>query len=309
MEYTRILRQAWDITWKHKSLWLFGFLLTLFGGTGFRGGSGVQYRFGSGGHLSSATVVGLIVAVSAVVAVMIVLALILSPVSRAALIDMVDEVEKTGTTSVRSGFRIGWCRLWRILVMDLVVGIPMAMVAVLAILLALAPLLLLTLRRPAISLLAVITTALLMLLVIGLLIVAGTVINIVLELAYRKCVLEKQDVFESLRESYRLARQNLRHVVVLWLLLQGIGLAVGFVMMAPLVLVAGLVAAPALAVWAITQRVLPAIVVAVVLGIPGIVFLMGVSGIHVAFQSVVWTLVYHALASPVLAEVPAPTQL
>jgi hypothetical protein len=309
MEYTRILKQAWDITWKHKSLWLFGFLLTLFGGTGFRGGSGVQYRFGSGDHLSPATVVGLIVAVIAVVAVMIVLAVILSPLSRAALIGMVDEVEQTGTTSVRSGFRIGWSRLWRILVMDLVVGIPMAILSVLAILLALAPLLLLTLQRAAIGILAVITAVLLMVLVIGLLIVVGTVINIVLELAYRKCVLEKQGVFDSLREGYHMARQNPRHVVVLWLLLLGIGLAVGFVMMALLVLAAGLVAAPALAVWAITQRVVAAVVVAVVLGVPATLFLIGVSGIHVAFQSVVWTLVYHELVSPALAEVPAPAEL
>jgi hypothetical protein len=308
MEYTRILKQAWDITWKHKSLWLFGFILTLFGGAGFRGGSGAQYRFDSTNHLAPATVVGLIVAVIAVVAVVIVLALILSPLSRAALIGMVDEVEQTGTTSVRSGFRIGWSRLWRILVMDLMVGVPMAIVAALAILLALAPLLLLTLQRAAIGILAVITAVLLMLLVIGLLIVVGTVINIVLELAYRKCVLEKQGVFDSLRQGYHMARQNLRHVAVLWLVLLGIGLAVGFLMTALLVLVAGLVAAPALAVWAITQRVLAAIVVAVVLGIPGVVFLMGVSGIHVAFQSVVWTLVYHELASPALAEVPAPAQ-
>lgn len=49
IEYGKILTTAWNITWKHKILWFFAFLLVLVTGNGGFSGSGVNYRFGGVG--------------------------------------------------------------------------------------------------------------------------------------------------------------------------------------------------------------------------------------------------------------------
>ena len=49
MEYGRVIKRAIDVTWRHKSLWVFGIAAALFGagrrGRGGGGGSGLQHVF------------------------------------------------------------------------------------------------------------------------------------------------------------------------------------------------------------------------------------------------------------------------
>ncbi len=52
MDYSSVLRRAWDITWRYKGLWILGILASCSGnggsGAGGRGGSGFNYNFGGG---------------------------------------------------------------------------------------------------------------------------------------------------------------------------------------------------------------------------------------------------------------------
>ncbi len=292
MDYTKILKRAWEITWRHKALWLFGFLLALVGGGGGGGGGrGAQYVTGAGDQLRPGWILVTVLLLLIIVLVLVVVSVIVAHLSRAALIGMVREVEETGNTSVRSGWRMGWSRFLPLFAIDLVINIPVAIAAFVLIVLGLSPLLLLLAQRRILAILAIVLTVLLML-VFGILLVVGLVLSVVRELAYRQCVLERKGVLDCIRDAYRMGRENLRHVGVVWLLLFGINLAVGIVLMPLFLLVVAIAAGPALVVYGVTEALAPALVVGIPLGILGILFLALLGGIHQVFRSATWTLAY-----------------
>jgi len=294
---TSIVKRAWEITWKHKALWLFGFLLAAMGAGGGdgRGGEGVRYTFESGRQLSPAAVVAIVIGVIGLVLVAIVVAAAVRMISQGALIGMVNQIEESGSTGIRSGFRTGWKHMLRLLGIDLLIGIPAAVVVVVTLLLALAPLLLLASRRPAAGTLGVVLMILFMLLWIALLVVGGAVLSVILGLAHRHGVLQGLGVVDSLREGYHMARANLGYVVKLWLLQVAIGLAVGLLAIPVLLVAFAFVAVPAAIVWGVTEASGPAAVVAVVLGIPVALALVVAAGIYQVYESAVWTLAFHEL--------------
>jgi hypothetical protein len=293
MDYGRVLRRAVEITWRHKALWLFGFLLALFGGTGGGGGGqGLQYRIGQTELARPEWAWGLALLVIALVFVFVVAAIVLSNISRGALIGMVRETEETGNTSARNGWRIGKSRLWSLIGIDLVTVIPAVIAAMALIALALSPLLLLLAERDALTVLGVVLTVLLSLGVVVVIIIAGTMLGIVREFAYRQSVLEGRGVWLSIRAGYRIVRAHLRTVGVMWLLLFGIDLAASVIAF-PLLLVGfGLAASAGAAVYAASESVAGAIAVALLLGVPAALISALVGGVYLVFRSSAWTLAY-----------------
>jgi len=293
VEYSKILKRAVEITWHHKALWFFGFLLALFSGAGGAGGGqGIQFTMGPGDRLPLGLTLGIVLLVMAFVLVLVVAAVVIANLSRGALIGMVHEIEETGTTSVPSGWRIGWSRFLLLLAIDLITGIPLVMVAMALIAMGLSPLWLLLAQNRALTILAILLAVLFMLLVVGLLIVAGVALSLIRDLAYRQCVVEKKGIVDSIRDGYRMAQQNLRHIGMIWLLLFGIDLAVGIVA-APLFLaIMGVAAVPAAAIFAATESLVSAVLVGILIGIPGFLFLTLLEGVYQAFRSTAWTLTY-----------------
>jgi len=299
MDYGRILKRAMEITWRHKALWFFGFLLALFsGGTSGGGGQGAQYRIGQSDLANPQWAWGLALLVIVLVVVLVVVAVVLSNISRGALIGMVRETEETDNTSVRSGWRIGSSRMWSLIGIDLMTVIPAVIAAMALMALALSPLLLLAVRQgdlaqqETLTVLGILLTVLLGLGVVAVLVVAGTVLGIVREFACRQCVLEDKGAWQSIRDGYRVIRYHLRHVGVMWLLLFGIDLAATAVAL-PLVLVGfGLIAAAGAAVYAATESAASAIAVGLSLGLPAALLMALVGGVYLVFQSTAWTLAY-----------------
>jgi len=302
MEYTRIIKRAWQITWRHKALWLFGFLLALFGaGGGSSSGRGLQYTIGPESGMRPQWIVGILLFMAVVVFLAVVLVIVLTNISKAALVGMVDEADQSGETSVRSGWRIGRSRLWRLFGIDLALGIPMFFAAILLIAIGLSPLLLLAARsgalaaREALTAVSILLTVLLTLVAIAVLTVVGVVVGFVRDMAYRQAVLGQMGVMDSIRSGYRLARANLRHVGVMWLLLFGIDLVVGIVFVPLFLLVGGIAVAPAAAVYGATEQALPAILTGAVIGIPMVLLLSVLGGVYQVFRSAAWTLTYREL--------------
>jgi hypothetical protein len=240
-------------------------------------------------------VLGIVLFVIALVLAIAIVAIVLTNISRGALIGMVGQVEETGETSVRSGWRIGSSRFWSLLGIDLVTVIPIIIAAIALIIVALLPLVLGLGQRESLTALGILLTVLLMLGVVGLLIVAGVVLGILREFAYRQCVLEGKGALDSIRGGYRMARQNLRHVGVVWLLLVGIDLAVGIVAIPLALVVFGLAAAPAAAIYAASKAIGPALVAGILIAIPGALLLALLGGVHLVFRSTTWTLAYREL--------------
>jgi len=309
MDYGKLLRRAVEITWRHKALWLFGFLFALFTGAGGGGGGqGLQYRIGQSELARPEWAWGLALLVILLVLVVVAAAVVLSNISVGALIGMVREVEETDHTTVRSGWRTGKSHLWSLIGIDLVTVIPAVIAALILIMLALTPLLLVPgqgalAEGEALSVLGIVLTVLLVLGAVAVIIVGGTVLGVVREFAFRQCVLEGRGVWSSIREGYRMVRAHLRSVGLMWLLLLGIDLAVGVVAL-PLALVGfGLAGGAAAAVYATSESVAAAIAVALVLGIPVGLISAAVRGVYLVFQSSAWTLAYREVQAESL---PAP---
>ena len=300
MEYTKILKRSWQIAWRHKALWIFGFFLALFSGGG-GGGGGAEVTAGSVDLVQPAWILGIVPVLIIIALLLAVAAIIIVPISRAALIGMVGEVEETGDTRTRTGWRIGWSRFLRLLGIGLLIGIPTAIVVIVLIALGASPLLLLLFERVVLTFVAFVLTAILMLLALGVLTIGGVALSIMGELAYRQCVLGKKGVFDSIRDGYRLGRRNLRQVGAVWLLLFGIDLATGIVMVPLALAVLAFAAVPGIFVYMTTEAATPALVIGLPLVVLGILFLTVLAGIVQVARSATWTLAYlelQALVGP-----------
>jgi len=318
MDYGKILKRAWQTVWRYRALWLFGAILALVTGGGVN--NGVQYRLGredlSPGFrtqhippeiLSTLIAIGIGLALLAVV--FIVAAAVARYVSETALIRMVDEHEQTGEQrTVRQGFRMGWSRTaWQLFLIDLVIGLPLAVGFILLFLLAAAPLLLWTTRSTAAGAIGTALTLGLGLLVILLAVAVAVILSMLKPFFRRVCVLERRGVTESIREGYHIVKRDLKHVAVLWLIMLGLSIGWGIVMI-PISLVILFLGAVLGGLPALLSGVLAnlafgdaaAWIIGLVVGIP--IFLLVVAapllllgGLWEAFKSSVWTLTYREL--------------
>jgi len=296
VNHTAILKRAWEITRHYRALWLFGFVLALSsGGGGAGGGQVAQYTMGDGQRVAPALIVLIVGAVLLFVVFMILLSIVLTYASRGALIGMVREVEETSETSVRSGWRIGWSRFLRLFAIDLLIGVPTAIAATVLIVLGLSPLLLLLAEERALTVLAILLTVVLMLLVIGFLIITGVGLSVLGELAQRQCVLEGKGVWDSIRDAYRMGRQNMKDVGVIWLLLLAIDIGVGIVLGPIAVVLFGMAAMPGVFTYLATEAAAPTLVVSIPAVLLAVLIMSALAAIHQVFRSAVWTLAYREL--------------
>jgi hypothetical protein len=259
MDHLRILKRAWQITWKYRALWLVGLLLVLAGGgvgSGFNGGSaaggGGSGRGGSGGgpgfwpgdiprdwpgmrgiESKFASIAGAILAVVLVfallaVAIGIVMA-VLRYVTRTSLIRMVQSYEETGEEiGFRGGMRLGWSRsAFRLWLIDLMTGLPLALLMGLMI----GPLVVLAVLNftgggePRVVLGIVFVLLIIPAILIG--VALGIVLKPIVEIAQRVCVLEDLGPWASLKSAFALIRRHLGPAALQWLLLVGLRIAWG----------------------------------------------------------------------------------
>lgn len=320
MDHFKILKRAFSITLDYRALWVFGILLALTtagsgGGSNGGGDGGGGYNGPpSGGwpEISPEVITALIIAGIALLLVVLVLTVVgavVRYVSETALIRMVDQHEGAGEKlGVRQGFRLGWSRpALRIFLVDLLIGVSVAVVFLLLLLISATPLLVwLTDSVPA-RVLGTVLTAGLAMLVIFAAIAVGIMLSLLLQFFRRAVVLENLGVMAGMRRGLQLVRQRLGDVIVMGLILFGLGLA-WVIVMIPLVivlLIAALVLGglPALLVGVIvslfTEGPLPWIIAAIV-GAPIFFLVIGVpllflNGLAETFQSSAWTLTYREL--------------
>ncbi|MGQ9683221.1 MAG: DUF7544 domain-containing protein [Anaerolineae bacterium] len=321
MNYTSILRRSIQITWRHRALWLFGFLLALFGGSGGGSGGGgggdggsgqvarlFQYRLGRD-DLSrfrldlpsfgpSATVI--LAGVVLVIILLVVATIIVRNLSKGALIAMVDEVEETGNTRVSTGFRRGWRHWLRLFAISLVVFVPLVVAALILLAGAASPLLLAIVGAgngagaagKALLAIAAVLTVGLFLVWLLLVIVASVAADLLQQFAYRRCVLGGDGVFAAIRHGYHMIRRNLRDAGLTWLILFGVQLVAGIVLIPVVLIGLALVAGPAVAAGVASQSWVVALLLAAPLFLLFIVAISFLSGLLIVFTSTVWTLTY-----------------
>ncbi len=339
MDHIKVLKRAWDITWRYRVLWVFGVLLALTTSRG-GGGGGSQYNV-SGDDFASfrgdfpipsappppeviASIVGALIAIgialACVILILIVVFTVIRYVSETALIRLVDDHEETGEKrSLGQGIQMGWSRsALRLFLIDLLIGLPLAIAFILLFLLALVPLLLWTTGSEAAGVIGTLATIGLIFFFILLAIVVAVVISLLMRFFHRACVLEDLGVIEAIKHGFRVVREHLGDVAIMWLIMLGvgIGLAVAMIIVVILLLLLAVVLAgvPAFLAGGLASLAfegpVPWIVGAAV-GVPIFILVLVVpmlflGGLIEVFKSSVWTLTYREVRALGSAE-PEPS--
>ena len=334
MDHFRILKRAFEITWKYRALWLIGLLLVLAGGgvmsnanpspnprvegsPGGGNGTGTPY----GGHIPSwpevrAKVLPIVAVVAVVIGILLLLAVVIGIVAaivryvtQASLIRMVQSYEETGEqVGFRGGWRMGWSRsavrLWLI---NLVLKVPIALLMGLLIVPAAAVSILSFARGSGAGIALGVASGLMVIPIILLGVGIRLVIGPIQQLAYRLCVIEELGVWAAIQSSFRLVRRHLGAVALQWLLLIGLGIAWSVVMIPVglmLVILALVIAAvPALLVGGLSGLIASwpvGLVLGLLVMVPVFIVVVGAPSVALTtlatvFYSTTWTLTYREL--------------
>jgi len=325
MDYVKVLKRAWETTWRYRALWVFGIIVALTTSRGGGGNGGPQYQSGGEDFLGrgnwphldlpeitpqiTATLIALGVGLACLVLLLIVATTIARYVAETALIRMVDDHERTGEKrSVRQGFSLGWSRTaLRMFLIDLLIGLPAAVVFILLFALAFSPLLLWITKNTAAGVIGTVAAIGLFFLVLLLAIAIGTALSLLMQFFRRACALEELGVIEAIRRGLAVVRQHLKDVVIMWLIT--VGLSIGWlILMIPVVILLAIVAGvvgglPALLVGGLARLALEGAtpwILAAAVGLAIFVVVMAapllfLGGLVEVFKSSLWTLTYREL--------------
>ena len=342
MDYTKILKGALHTVWHYRALWIFGIILALTTGGGSwsaargDGDGGFRYNFRGEdlfrfemGEMPPAEVVSVLIAIgvglACLIAILIIATTIARYVAETALIRMVHDHEETGQKhSVREGFRMGWSRTaWRLFLIKLLIGLPVALAFILLFVLAFAPLLLWATEGKIAGAIGTVTTIGLFFPILFLAIVVGVVLSLLTKFFWRACALEEMGVIESIRQGFGIVRRHLKDVVIMWLIMIGVQIGwvialiataiVLFPIIILLIIVGGVLAGlPALLVGGLASLIFEGAVpwiLAGVVGLPVFILVMAapwmfLGGLMEVFKSSVWTLSYRELRALEPARLP-----
>ena len=259
----------------------------------------------------------LLISIGAVILISILVANLVRYSSRAALIRMVDEGERTGEqVGVRRGLRLGWSRVAaKLFLIDVLLGVATILVISLLFALGISPFFLFGLESITPGLASVIGISLLgmggLSLFLILIFIAAAVISITRPVMHQACAVDGLGVGASIRQGFRLLRTRFAGVIITWLVWLAVRLVWTFalipviILLSPVLLLSMLAgiavgAVPALLAAGIASLFVSPIfawMIGVVFGLPlflvvtfaPITFL---SGLVEVFKSSFWTLSY-----------------
>lgn len=228
INYFDILKHSWQITWRNKYLWWFGFLLAL-GGGGFNLNfplnreekkideeQFIQTFKNFVSNYWEFILAGLIILI-----VLTIIIIILKVIARGGLIKAVSEIIQKKTSSFRAGFSQGKKYFWKVLLLGLFIGIFMLGIIV-------------ALLSPVIFLVylqSYIWAAVLAVPAILIIILLGILASFIREYGYIYLVLSNLSVKSSLESGFELLRKNIWPSIIFSVLLIAVGLLVGIAML------------------------------------------------------------------------------
>lgn len=265
MNVITIAQQSLSTAWRNRALWLFGFFIAASGGAG----AGNPKASSSGASAMPAWVWPLI----AVGALLGIAAFLMHIISEGALIAQVQRANGGETTSVRDGFRSGLSHFGVVFRLKVLAGLAMLLVGAIV---------LLPVGLGLASLVPLAVGAAFSALTMLVLLPAVLTGYLVLEVALRVAVLEQRDAFGAVKEAQRYLSGRL--LESLQLLVMAVVGQVGSSLLAVAAVVPG--ALVGLIVYALTQALIPALVVGGLVAVPLIIPAIGFGG---TLRSTVWT--------------------
>jgi len=295
MDYFGILKRAYQITLKHRFLWIFGILGGGYGGTRMANVSSFSGDTVSWDNFTSQTSSvswetfwseygALILSLALVFIIFGIVALFLNIVSQAALIGSANKLAVSEKSDFADGFMIGWHNFWRVLA----VGLSFAVLCLAAVAIWLIPTI--VLASAGFIALAVIWGMLFLLVFLAFMVL----IAIISPYALRVIVLRKLGIIQSIREGLHLVRDHLGKVTIMYLLLILANMVIGAAIVVAVILV-GLVLFGVGYMFYLVTPIL-ALIYGIIAAIAFLVAFFTLGGAYGAFTSSVLTLTYRELA-------------
>jgi hypothetical protein len=313
IDFGSLFSRAWNITWNHKILWIFGFLAMLGGGSSGGGGgsngggSGNSFRtnstnfprtsgFGDGSglppavndfinqlvHIDTTTIVLIVVGVCLCLLVLWLAIQILAILGTGGLIGGIDRVDVNHKVTFGEAWAIGRRYFWRLLLLRLLrfgVGIALAIVLLIP-MICCCPL------------------------GIVLSILMGFIIAYAFSFMDISVVIEDKGVGESINRAYTILRDNLGATIIVALILFAISLGIGIASLLLLVPFGGFMVASLWPVFTSTGAVImPLLITAIVFLVLGVAACMLVEAVWTTYRTAVIVLAFkHFAANPAMIE-------
>ncbi len=305
IDYGSTLSRAWQITWRHKVLWIFGILAgcSQSNSSGNSGsGNNSNFNVGPNGDVQLPPEIErffsrdpqqylpLIIGVVCVLLLVGLIFFILGLLGEGGLIQGVATADSTGSVTFGEAWAAGVSKIVPLFLLRLVIAVPIIVVVFL------------------IAGLAVITAGFALICIVPLiclLVPAAIVVSIWQHFAKYYIVLQGSGVIDSLRQSWAFLRQNWAQVLVLGLITIVISFVIGIVLALPMILAV----LPALFVLIgnAAQNVQPDITAFLPSLICGLVYLpvlLVLQGILETWTTSAWTLAFRQLTGAQPAVVP-----
>ncbi len=322
MNYGEIIRDSINTFWKHKVLWLFGIILALVGQGeyGFSVNYQERYPYPTDGAnppefpnpfdnplLKSffENPIPYLIGFSLLALLWWIISTFIGWLSQGALIGMVDEIDHTGTTTIRSGWGVGKNQVKKLFLLAVLFALPQLIIFLPAFIGALwffpqffdifraglagdfpSPE---QMEEKITSILPVFMGAfacLFPLICIGS--IVGWALRLLNKIAARSCVLENLGVIDSIKRGWYITRKNIGYTLLTWFILVVVSGIFGFA-----------AAMPALIVWIPTARAFMhnewstlSVISGMLMGLYLLIVAVGGGGILTSFNSTLWTKLY-----------------
>ena len=294
MDISAIFKRAWEITWKHKGLWVLGILANCSGGSS-QGSSNIsripEYSTGGGEFpeierwfQSIPEETWIIIGISLVCGLLL-LALVfwvLAAIGNGGLIAAFQLAETGETVTLASAFQQGISYFWKLLAIQLILGL----VSFIVLLPVIGGGVLLSVLTLGFGLLCLIP-------LICVLVPLGIAVSIYTLLAQIALIVEQLDIVAAFQRAWEVFRANLGQIIIMGLILGVGGFVVGFLLAMPFILMA-LPLITGLVVGTNTSGIagLSVTVISMLLYLP---VLLVAGGIMRTFITGSWTLTYRSL--------------
>jgi hypothetical protein len=303
INYVEILKNAWQVTWKNKFLWWFGFLIALSsGGGGFnyspdeKEKSKVEDFINSGYHDFISAYWHWIVAGIIIILVLSIIFIILGLIGRGALIKSTDKIIRGEKTNFKEGFRKGKKYLGKIFLISLTLGIFL----LISVIILVAPIAILFASKAYV--------AGTLLTIIGIV----TIIPIIILFSFLKtygyiyAVLGDLKTWAAIESAYALFRKNILSSIIMALIFIPISLAVMFGALMIVVPSAIIFLLLGIGLYALFSKIGIAITIGLAI-FALIIAVLFVKSVYEAFTQTAWILFFREIAAPKIEEkIPEP---
>jgi hypothetical protein len=299
MDFGKVLGRAWEITWRWKVLWIFGFLASL--GQGTQGTSSYQTsgqdfdKWAQNPSELWAVMGGVVLALICILFIIIIIVWVVSVISRGALIAGVVQVEDEGSTSFGRAWAVGAKKFWTLFGLGVLAALPMIILVILGAIffaVGIASGVGLMDVQEATSIAAIVVTTIICVcfLCCGLFLV-GLVLEQIRVYGERAAILEDAGWIDAFKRGWQVIKENLGATIILWLIFFAIGIVIfgisfGIIM---------LLAAPFLAFLGVSDPGIWMIGPAICLGLVMFIIFALLRSVVTTYISATWTLAYREL--------------